>query len=147
MLFRGGYLESQELGAYDWFIRLQPAVHISPPRIVLITVNESDIRALGWPVPDLTLARALERLAQYQPRTIGLDIYRDVPVPPGREPLDAVLARHPHIIAMIKFGMSEDSGIPLPLCSGVPSEWVSTTSPWTQGALSGGGCCFSMTRR
>jgi adenylate cyclase len=90
MLFRGGYLESQELGAYDWLIRLQPAVHISPPRIVLITVNESDIRALGWPVPDLTLARALERLAQYQPRTIGLDIYRDVPVPPGREALDAV---------------------------------------------------------
>jgi adenylate cyclase len=114
MLFRGGYLESQELGAYDWLIRLQPAVHISPPQIVLITINESDIRALGWPVPDLTLARALERLAQYQPRTIGLDIYRDVPVPPGREALDAVLTRHSHIIAMIKFGKSEDPGIPPP---------------------------------
>lgn len=115
MLFRGGYLESLELGAYDWLIRLRPTVPVSSERIALITIGESDIRELDqWPVPDGVLAQVLERLSGYQPRAIGLDIYRDVPVPPGREELDAVLTRYPNIVVAMKFGNGGDPGIPPP---------------------------------
>src|SRR5712691_8698621 len=69
-----GNLEALELAVYDWYLRLRPAAP-ADSRIVLITVSENDIRQQGtWPLPDATVARALEILAQYQPRAIGLDI-------------------------------------------------------------------------
>ncbi len=115
MLSRAGYLQALELEAYDWLIRLRPAS--SPPmqRIALVTISERDIRDLGqWPISDHALAQALAQLAVQQPRAIGLDIYRDIPVPPGREELNAVLARYPNIITVTKFGDGGESGIPAP---------------------------------
>lgn len=116
MLSRGGYLESMELGAYDWLLRLRPALTASsPPRIALVTTTENDIRESGhWPIPDRTLAQILGQLAGHHPRAIGLDIYRDIPVPPGREELNAVLIRHPRIITVTKFGDGGESGVAPP---------------------------------
>jgi adenylate cyclase len=114
-LSRTGYLETLELGAYDWLIRLRPASSPPTQRIMLITISERDIRDLGqWPVSDHALAQALAQLAGQQPRAIGLDIYRDIPVPPGREELNAVLAEHSHIITVMKFGDGGESGISPP---------------------------------
>ena len=97
-LRRAGSLESLELAAYDWYIRLRPDVSVSDSRIVLIAITERDIHNQGrWPLADATLAQVLEMLTQYRPRAIGLDIYRDIVVPPGREELDAILtAKSPH---------------------------------------------------
>src|SRR5262249_3931377 len=77
-----GSLEALELAAYDWYLRLRPEAP-PDPRIVLIAVTEQDIHQHGWPLPDATLARALDMLAEDHPRAIGLDIYRDIPVEPG----------------------------------------------------------------
>jgi adenylate cyclase len=75
-----GSLESLELAAYDWYLRLRPDAADS--RIGLLAITEGDIQHQGrWPIPDATLAQVLERLAQYQPRAIGLDLYRDIVVP------------------------------------------------------------------
>jgi adenylate cyclase len=61
-----GSLESLELAAYDWYIRLQPGVAVSDSRIVLIAITERDIRNQGsWPIPDGTLAQVLETLTRY----------------------------------------------------------------------------------
>ncbi len=107
-----GSLEFLEVSAYDWFIRIQPQVSEPNQRIVLIEISERDIQSKGrWPLTDATLARALTILTQYKPRAIGLDIFRDIPVPPGREELDSVLTRYGHIIAVTKFG---DGGVPPP---------------------------------
>jgi adenylate cyclase len=114
-LRRTGSLETLELAAYDWYIRLRPAISESNPRIVLIGITEADIRRQGrWPIPDASLAQALEILTQYQPRAIGLDLYRDVPVPPGRETLEAMLTGNRHIVAVMKFGDEVEIGIPPP---------------------------------
>ena len=97
-----GALEGLELAAYDWHIRLRPGTTPKPPPVVLVTITERDIERLGtWPVPDEVLAKALDTLARSGARVIGLDIYRDVPVPPGREALDAVFARNAQIIGAI----------------------------------------------
>jgi adenylate cyclase len=110
-----GSLESLELAVYDWYIRLQPKTLASASRLVVIRVTEEDIRQQGtWPLPDATLAQVLTILIQHQPRAIGLDIYRDVPVPPGREQLDAVLTSHSHIIVPMKFGENGTNGVPPP---------------------------------
>lgn len=95
-----GALQGLELAVYDWHIRLRPAVAPKQAPVVLVTVTEKDIQELGtWPVPDAVLAQVLEKVAAAGPQAIGLDIYRDVPVPPGHELLNAALRRHAHIIA------------------------------------------------
>ena len=110
-----GNLEALELAAYDWYLRRQSGPAKVDPRIVLLTITETDIRQQGtWPLPDATLAQTLALLTQYQPRAIGVDIYRDVPVPPGHEALEEVLTSNPRIIVVTKFGTAEEPGVPPP---------------------------------
>jgi adenylate cyclase len=110
-----GALEAVELAAYDQFMRLRPAGSAHEPRIVLITITERDLHEQGtWPLPDVVLARALETLASYGPRAIGLDLYRDIAVPPGTERRDALLRREPRIIAVTKFAEGSSPGVGAP---------------------------------
>jgi adenylate cyclase len=110
-----GSLESLELTAYDWYIRLQPEVSELDSRIVLIEINENDIQnQVGWPLIDATVAKVLEILISYQPRAIGLDLYRDISVPPGSKKLEAILTKNHNIITAMKFGGAEKVGIPPP---------------------------------
>ena len=72
-----GALQLMELVALDQMFRLRP-VEAADPRIVLVTIDESDIKQLGqWPMSDAVLARVITSLKQQQPRVIGLDIVRD----------------------------------------------------------------------
>jgi adenylate cyclase len=110
-----GNLESLELAAYDWFIRLRPSDPQPDPRIVLVTITEEDIQTLGsWPLSDDVLAQALESVARFGPRAIGVDIYRDLPVPPGSERLQDFLRKNGRIIWVSKFGQGKTGGIPPP---------------------------------
>lgn len=110
-----GSFESLELAAYDSYIRLQPRVSGPGSCAVLIEINEHDIQnQAGWPLTDATVAKMLEMLTQYHPRAIGLDLYRDTPVPPGTKELERVLTKHRHIITTMKFGGAERTGIPPP---------------------------------
>ncbi|PYM32116.1 MAG: adenylate/guanylate cyclase domain-containing protein, partial [Candidatus Rokuibacteriota bacterium] len=107
-----GVLESVELAAYDWYIRLRPFDPGPDRRILLVTVTESDLQAQsGWPLSDRVVAQMLEILARSRPRAIGLDIYRDVPVPPGTDQLHAVLTRERRIITVMKFGEGSSGGV------------------------------------
>ena len=110
-----GNLESLELAAYDWFIRLRPSDPGPDPRIVLVTITEQDIQTLGsWPLSDDVLAQTIESVARFSPRAIGVDIYRDLPVPPGSERLDGLLRKGKPIIWVTKFGQGKTDGIPPP---------------------------------
>jgi adenylate cyclase len=110
-----GTFESLELAAYDLCIRLRSDVSEPNPRIVLVTVTEDDIRKQGrWPLTDDVLAQALEILSQSHPRAIGVDIYRDIPVPPGHDRLNAILTSNRRIIVTTKFADDPASAIPPP---------------------------------
>jgi adenylate cyclase len=116
----GGLLEGLELGVYDWYMRLRPGDPPADQRIVLVTVTERDIPAQGgWPLSDGVLARAIDLIAHQEPRAIGLDMYRDVPVPPGTDALNAVLTRDRRVVAVTKFGEGASSGVrPPPVLAG-----------------------------
>jgi adenylate cyclase len=106
------YLEALELAAYDWCLRLRPDIAHTDARVALIAITESDIQQLGtWPLSDATLADALAHLLEHGPRAIGLDIYRDVPVPPGHDTLTALLSSQPRIITVMKFGTSAETSV------------------------------------
>ncbi|OKH45977.1 sensor protein Chase2 [Calothrix sp. HK-06] len=79
-----GFLQSWELQAFDHLRQYQPD---EPPdsRILIVTVTEADVQAQPQEqrrgsLSDLALAKLLDKLEAYQPRVIGLDIYRDYPV-------------------------------------------------------------------
>ena len=109
-----GALEALELAFYDWHVRLRPAA-TTRPRVVVVNVTEKDIQELGtWPLPDALLAEVLETLSRAGARAIGLDVYRDTPVPPGQERLNAVLKNHPQIIAPTLLPQDGKPGVPPP---------------------------------
>jgi adenylate cyclase len=110
-----GLLESLELAAYDAYVRLAAGRRPADPRLVLVTIGDRDIAAQRqWPLADGTLARAIEIVAGGAPRAIGVDIYRDIPVPPGTPELESALTRHPHVVVVTKFAGGGSDGIPPP---------------------------------
>ncbi len=111
-----GYLQFLELAAYDVLVATAyPDKIVRDPPITLIEVTEPDIQHLGnWPITDLQLTDILGALLQAEPRIVGVDIYRDLPVPPGRPELDKFLSSHERIVVIEKFPGIDDPGIPPP---------------------------------
>ena len=133
-LWQAGMLQALELLGYDQGLRWQALAPLDE-RIVLIGETEADIHRWGYPLPDGVLAEALERLAQGRPRVIGVDKYRDIPVPPGSERLDQVLRRHPEIVWVTKFGnfAAHDPAVAPPPLWRTPIGRASAIFPSTDG--------------
>ena len=97
-----GALQFGEFAVLDRWFRLRP-LGDGQSRVVIVTIDESDISRLKhWPISDATLAKLLEKLKQQQPRVIGLDIYRNLPVEPGYRELLKVFASTPNLIGIQK---------------------------------------------
>lgn len=82
-----GILQSWEWNLLDHFFnwRLTAA---QDNRIVVVTINERDLQTVGqWPLSDRLVANAIRKIHAQQPSAIALDIYRDLPVPPGNQDL------------------------------------------------------------
>jgi adenylate cyclase len=107
-----GYLEPWELVAYDWSLRARPGAAIAEDRIVVIGITEDDIGVLGrWPLTDAVMADTVRKLLPSQPRAIGVDIYRDFPIPPGQKPFEKILTTHRHVIMVEKFGRDSQARV------------------------------------
>ncbi|HEY9654077.1 MAG TPA: CHASE2 domain-containing protein, partial [Crinalium sp.] len=97
-----GALQLMELVALDQMFRLRPT-ESADARIVLITIGEDDVKQLGqWPMSDATLAHLISSIKRQQPKVIGLDIYRDLPVEPGHQELVKVFQSTPNLIGIEK---------------------------------------------
>jgi adenylate cyclase len=97
-----GLLQGAEWAALDQFFRWRP-VDPPDPQIVVVTIDESDITALGqWPVSDRVLTQALETIKTAQPAAIGLDIYRNLKVEPGHGELQTVFASTSNLFGIEK---------------------------------------------
>ncbi len=108
-----GVLQPLELLAYDLILsaRSEPTSAGETP-VVLVAVGEQDIARLGgWPMTDATLAELITAIDGYGARVIGLDIYRDVAVPPGTQELSATLSRLPSVVAIYKFASAGSPGV------------------------------------
>jgi adenylate cyclase len=97
-----GVLQLLEWAMFDQWMRLRP-LDSSPSRVVIVTIDESDISRLGhWPISDASLAQLITTLKRHQPRVIGLDLYRNLPVLPGHQTLSQVFATTPNLIGIEK---------------------------------------------
>ncbi|MEB3827526.1 CHASE2 domain-containing protein [Phormidium sp. CCY1219] len=109
-----GLLQSLEWGAYDQMFRWRPQQPIDECCLI-IGIDESDLRKLQtWPIPDRVMAELIETVHALNPRAIGLDLFRDLPVQPGHEQLNQVFANTPNLIGIEKLADRESLGVPPP---------------------------------
>ncbi|MDJ0736013.1 MAG: CHASE2 domain-containing protein [Nostocaceae cyanobacterium] len=114
-----GGLQPLELWFFDHLLRLRPAAN-TDERLLVVTVTEQDIQNLGqYPISDRTLLEVIKKLDAYQPRAIGLDIYRDLPVEPGYANFATYLQQNPRLVTICEVGKPESEnpdkiGVPPP---------------------------------
>jgi CHASE2 domain-containing sensor protein/tRNA A-37 threonylcarbamoyl transferase component Bud32 len=133
---RLGMVEPIETRTYDQMVRLRPDPSLDS-RILVVGVTEADLQKLqelqktlnlsGQPLSGTSLSGEvleilLAKLQQYQPRVIGLDIYRDLPVEPGHQKLLQHFQQNDNIITVCKHADSINSETPAP--QGVIPEQV-----------------------
>ena len=106
-----GLIEPMELKAFDSLVRLRPK-ELPDRRLLLVTVEEEDLNRLDQndrkgSLSDRALEKLLQKLDKFQPRVIGLDIYRDYPVNPKYQSLATRMRQSDRFIAVCKASDSE----------------------------------------
>ncbi|MEA5469848.1 CHASE2 domain-containing protein [Spirulina sp. 06S082] len=115
LLRSSGILQTWEWAAFDQLFRLRPP-ESREERILIVAIDEEDIQESGtWPIPDRTIAELIRRLNEAQPRAIGLDIYRDLPVEPGHALLRETMTQIPHFVGIEKLEDKQEQGINPPV--------------------------------
>ena len=94
----GGF-QPLEVRVFDGMMRLR-SDETPDPRLLIVEITEDDIEYLQeWPISDGILAKVLVSLQKHQAKVIGIDIYRDIPNPPGHSELLEQLEK-PNIFAI-----------------------------------------------
>lgn len=103
-----GLLQPSELKAFDQMMGLRWEEK-PDSRFLIITIDEADIQYqnrmkmnMRWSLSDQALAQLLKKLDKYQPKTIGLDIYRDFPVDSNIADLANRLQKDKRLFAVCK---------------------------------------------
>ena len=96
-----GLLQGLELAMYDLHLKFRTVKTAPESPLLLIRVYESDIRQLGYPIDDSSLAKSLNLLSAYGARAIGVDMYRDFPAR-GRDELRTAVNNTPRVVMIEK---------------------------------------------
>jgi CHASE2 domain-containing sensor protein len=126
-----GWTQSWELRVYDQMMRQRPDEGVDP-RLLVVEITDADIEAqrqngellqrrsqsaqafnqlVETSLSDQSLNQLLRVLEQYQPRVIGLDIYRDFPAASNQAELAARLRQTPGLITVCKVEDFDDPRI------------------------------------
>jgi len=104
-----GFLQTWEWAALDQYFRWRPQEPVDE-RILIVGISEADLKNVGqWPIPDNVLAELLKKSKAQNPRVIGLDLYRDLPVLPGHDELVNVFETTPNLIGIEKINEQDPS--------------------------------------
>ena len=114
------WFQGWEMKMFDQLMRLRPTEG-RDSRIVVVQVTAEDVRSQPaaertGSLSDKTLANVLTKLAQMQPQSIGLDIYRDYPVRADQPALKTALAEMENLYVVCKSSDASvgEEGIPPP---------------------------------
>ena len=67
-------------------------------RVTIVAIDEADIQSMvEYPITDRALAQLLQKLDQFNPRAVGIDIFRDLVVEPGHQDLVDTLEALPYV--------------------------------------------------
>ena len=108
-----GLLQPVELGVLDKFFQLRP-LESADDRILIVGLSESDLQRVNWPISDAKLAQLLQKIQSAQPRAIGLDFYRDLPIEPGQSELLKTFREIPDLVGIEQLEDHESDGVAAP---------------------------------
>lgn len=109
-----GALQGLELGIYDQLVRLRPTLP-ADDRILIVGIGEIDVQQRQeWPIQDQTIVELLDVLLAAEPRAIGLDLFRDVPIADGQAELLTQIQNHEQIVPVCKISGADTPGVPPP---------------------------------
>ncbi|MEL7352299.1 MAG: CHASE2 domain-containing protein [Cyanobacteria bacterium J06560_5] len=95
-----GFFELSEWKMLDVALRSRPAEPIDE-RVTIVGLDETDIQAMeSYPISDQDLSLLLRKLDQFQPRVVGIDIFRDLTVEPGHAALVQTLQDLPNVFGV-----------------------------------------------
>ncbi|NER31554.1 MAG: CHASE2 domain-containing protein, partial [Symploca sp. SIO1C4] len=107
-----GILQSSECAALDLLFRLRTP-EVVDERIVIVGIDETDLKKVKQlPISDQVITKLLRTLDSYQPRAIGLDIYRFQSVAPGQEELLKAIQTIPNLIGIEQLEDNTNLGVP-----------------------------------
>ena len=112
-LREAGWLQGLELSSYDTLVSFFAGSQESD-RVVLVVTTEADINRFGYPIRDYDLATVLARVFAGGPKAVGVDLYRDLPMPPGNEELQAIQRARDNLYWVFKLPDEGNIGIPPP---------------------------------
>ncbi|MFP4007817.1 MAG: CHASE2 domain-containing protein [Spirulinaceae cyanobacterium] len=109
-----GLFQPLELAALDMLYHWRPVGKLED-RVVIVEIDENELQAVAdWPFSDGLIAELLWQIHAYEPRAIGLDIYRDLPVSPGHEELQAAFREIPNLVGIELLPDRENIAVPPP---------------------------------
>jgi CHASE2 domain-containing sensor protein len=116
-----GFMQSLEWAALDYLFQLRPQ-EPSEERITIVAIDEASLHQVGsWPIPDRSIAEVLQKLKNNQPRAIGLDIYRNLPVQPGHQDLVDAYKSIPNLVGVELLSNNKNTSVlPPPLLNQSP---------------------------
>ncbi|PSF31752.1 molecular chaperone TorD [Aphanothece hegewaldii CCALA 016] len=102
-----GGLERLELSLFDLYFKLKPT-EATEQRIILVGITEKDINKLKTNrLSDWQLYKILKLLEQGKPAAVGIDIFRDHPVPPNYWEIQELKEQGIDALSSSPFGHSE----------------------------------------
>jgi adenylate cyclase len=108
-----GWLQGLELSAYDTLVTFFAGSQESD-RVVLVVTTEADINRFGYPIRDNDLSAVLARVFAGRPKAVGVDLYRDLPMPPGNDKLQAIQRAQDNLYWVFKLADEDNIGVPPP---------------------------------
>ncbi|MFW6296223.1 MAG: CHASE2 domain-containing protein, partial [Halothece sp.] len=99
-----GFLQPLELKVFDRLMGQRPSEPLDN-RFLLVTITKDDIEKTlnqGYPISDQELTHLLQKLNSYSPRVVGLNLYRNSPLPPGEESLTRQIQQQDNLIGICK---------------------------------------------
>lgn len=97
-----GLFQPLELFAWDFLVKIR-SHQPQDNRIVIVGINDEDVEKIGTAlISDEIYGNLLQKLLNFHPVAIGLDVYRDVPMPPGTDKLHKLFAENKNIIGIEK---------------------------------------------
>ncbi|MEB3829440.1 CHASE2 domain-containing protein [Phormidium sp. CCY1219] len=103
-----GMLQGWELAAFDSMMRMRPPEE-PDNRLLVVAITERDIQNSGeYPVSDRTLTQVLDKLMEYKPTAVGLDLFRNRPQNPGYPEFSTHLHRNDRLVTICQPGDRDD---------------------------------------
>ena len=96
-----GLIKFSERQLYDYYLRSRPN-EARNNSIVIVGINEQDVKKYGTFLSDKLLANLLTKLNQGNPSVIGMDLHRNTSVGGGKEELSKVFTNTDNLIGVEK---------------------------------------------